>query len=164
MAIQQLKVADEMWIAAALLQQERGDEGDFSPSEIVRRAEQEGLSPVSRPGVLLHAQYHAVASKRPNPGRYRMLTETVRGRRRLFRPGDPSAPERAGAKTHPSLLEMPEKYRSLVNWYLNHYASPNSRKETHPMDQLREWASRIRPFRGINPDAYVDELRAGWDK
>ena len=158
-----LKVADEMWIAAALLQQERGIDGDFTPVEIARRAEDEGLSQDHRPGVLLHAQYHAVATRPPNPGRYCMLTETTRGRRRLFRPGDPCDPKRAGAKTYPDPLELPERYRPLVEWYVHQYVPQGVRKEKHPMDQLREWAGRVRPFRAINADDYIRELRSGWD-
>lgn len=161
--VRHLKVADEMWIAGALLQRERGLEGDFSPREIVGRAELEGLSVEQRPGVLLHAQYHAVASRPPNPGRYCMLTETSRGRRRLFKPGDPCDSKRIGAKTHPNPLDLPEKYRYLVDWYLNEYVT-QKKKSLHPMDELREWAHSARPFRGVDPDAYVRELRAGWDK
>src|SRR5437870_5457581 len=93
-----LRIADAMWIAAALLQRERGTDADFTPREVAERAVQAGLNDAARPGLLLHAQYHAVASREPNPGRYRMLSETSRGRRRLFRPGDPYHPAREGAK------------------------------------------------------------------
>ena len=172
-ATTQLKVADEMWIAAALLQRELGLDADFTPADIVRRAVQEHLSPERRPGVLLHAQYHAVASRPPNPGRYRMLTETRRGRRRLFRPGDPSDPRREGAKAQPHRNDIPQGYHYLVDWYVDEYLTAQPEAEgtetqpeqpQHPMDALREWAWRVRPFRGIDADKYVAELREGWDE
>lgn len=159
----ELKVADEMWVGAALLQREGGPEADFTPAEIVERAEREGLSRERRPGVLLHAQYHAVASRKPNPGRYRMLTETRRGRRRLFRPGDASHPAREGAKTHPRKEDLPPDYRFLVDWYLGEYVAQGNDSGPDPMDELREWAQRTGLFRGVNPDEYVRELRKDWE-
>ena len=159
-----LKVADEMWVAAALLQQERGPDGDFTPHEVVQRAAQEGLGGDQRPGVRQHAQYHAVASRTPRPNRYRMLTETVAGRRRLFRAGDPYDPGREGAKVHPHRDELPERYRPLVDWYLREYGRKQDNGAKHPMDELREWARRTGVFRGVNADEYVRKLREGWDE
>jgi hypothetical protein len=147
-----------------LLQRERGPDGDFAPQEVVDRANQEGLSGERRPGLKQHAQYHAVASRRPNPGRYRLLTETRPGRRRLFRLGDPYHPEREGGKSYPRIEELPERYRPLVEWYLNEYAGQRSRAELHPMDELRAWVREAGLFRGVDADEYVRTLRAGWDE
>jgi hypothetical protein len=83
-----LKVADEVWLATALLHREHPDRADFTVAEIVERARQEGLTPELRPGVYLHANLHCVANRPPNPGRYLMLVETGPNRRRLYRPGD----------------------------------------------------------------------------
>lgn len=96
-----IKVADEVWIAAALLHRENPRRQDFTVTEIVERAKQERRSPVLRPGVYVHAVQHCVANRPPNPGRYRMLLETGENRRRLFRPGDPYHPGREGAKMVP---------------------------------------------------------------
>src|SRR6185503_11940691 len=98
----ELKVADEVWLAAALLHREHPDRGDFTVAEIVERARQEGLTPELRPGVYVHAVLHCVANRPPNPGRYLMLVETGPNRRRLYRPGDPADEARRGAKTTPA--------------------------------------------------------------
>jgi hypothetical protein len=52
-----------------------------------------------------------------------MLHQTGRGRRRLFRNGDPTHPERTG-KTHPNAGEIPEPYRYLIDWYEHDYNQP----------------------------------------
>jgi hypothetical protein len=116
-----VKVADEVWIATALLHQENPDRTDFSTSEIVERAYREGLHRPLRPGVQIHATQHCVANKKPNPGNYRMLYETARGRRRLFRQGDDFHPYRDGGKTIPNESDMPENYSYLLDWYRTQY-------------------------------------------
>src|SRR5260370_31026233 len=80
-----LKVADEVWIAAALLHRDHPEAADFSVEEIVRRAEREGLHKPLRRGGYVHVIQHCVANRPPNPGRFRMLFETGWGRRRPFR-------------------------------------------------------------------------------
>jgi hypothetical protein len=84
-----LKVADEVWVACALLHRESPEAKDFSIEEIVRRAQQESPAESLRPGVYVHVVQHCVGNRPPSPGRYRMLFETGPGRRRLFRQGDP---------------------------------------------------------------------------
>ncbi len=102
-----LKVADEVWIAAALLQREHPESPDFAVDDIVERAKKEGLHKPFRPGVYVHVIQHCVANRPPNPGRYRMLVETGPGRRRLFRLGDSYDPQREGAKITPELEDLP---------------------------------------------------------
>ena len=82
-----LRVADEVWIATALLHRQYPDRADFSVREIVRRAETARATGAEtlRPGVQSHAYSHCVANRPPGPGRYRMLVETAKGRRRLYR-------------------------------------------------------------------------------
>ena len=97
-----IRVADEVWIAAALLQRENPDKKDFSVEEILERARDEGVFGELRPGVYVHAIQHCVANRPPNPGRYRMLFETGKTRRRLFRPGDSYNPAREDSKITPA--------------------------------------------------------------
>ena len=111
-------IANEIWIASALLQHE--GRVDFSVSEIVDRILREPLDEY-RPSLQVHASNHCVASKAPNPSQHRFLHETRRGRRRLFRAGDDFHPNRAKGRTHPSADELPEKYRFLVTWYEDQY-------------------------------------------
>src|ERR1035438_5397853 len=108
-----LKVADEVWIAAALLHRERPGAQDFAVEEIVERAKREGLHKPLRRGVYVHAIQHCVANRAPNPGRYRMLFETGPGRRRLFRKGDSYHSGRDGAKITPEGENLPYGYNSL---------------------------------------------------
>ena len=123
MATQRIRVADEVWVATALLHQQNPEREDFTVAEITERAAEESsgsLRPL-RPGFVVHVSQHCVASKAPNPGRYRMLIETERGRRRLFRPGDPYHPERRGGKDVPRTEEIPFEYRDLIGWYHAEY-------------------------------------------
>lgn len=117
-----IKVADAVWIAAAQLQQERGREADFTVKEVIERACRDKSLAGTRPGIRAHAVAHAVADRPPNPGNYRMLHTTGRGRRRLFRSGDPVHEGRTG-KIHPHPNDIPERYRPLIDWYRREYDS-----------------------------------------
>lgn len=116
---QRIRVADEVWVATALLHRQNPERDDFTVGEIAERAAEEssGVARPLRPGFVVHVSQHCVAGKTPNPGRYRMLIETERGRRRLFRPSDPYHPERRGGKTMPRTEEIPFEYRDLIDWY-----------------------------------------------
>lgn len=157
-----LKVADEVWIAAALLHREQPKRADFTVAEIVERAREEKLSSKLRPGVYVHAVQHCVANRPPKPGRYRMLVETQENRRRLFRPGDPYHPDREGAKSAPAPADLPAGYHDLLDWYHREYARRRARKtEADPILALRGsgralWAKE-------HADEYVKRLREGWE-
>src|SRR5688572_20505319 len=110
-------VADEVWVAAALLQRDFPKRPDFKIQEIVERVEKEGLHPELRPGVYVHVVQHCVANRRPNPGRYRMLYETRPKHRRLFLPGDDWHTDRKDGRMRPAADALPEKYRDLLEWY-----------------------------------------------
>jgi hypothetical protein len=165
-----VKVADEVWIATALLHREHPERDDFTISEIVERAEREKLTARLRPGVRVHATAHCVADLRPNPGRYRMLRSTPGGRRRLFRPGDPFHPDREGAKTTPSPDEIPQAYQDLLSWYETEYrgrgssgggeSRPLARGVPDPLLDLRGSGAEL--WRDETPDQYVERLRSDW--
>jgi hypothetical protein len=111
-------VADEAWLATALLHREHPEAEDFSLDEIRDRSLKEFHD--RRPGVWQHIVSHCVASNPPNPAQYRMLHSSARGRRRLYRRGDPVHPDRRG-KEHPEKRDIPEHYHALVDWYLAEY-------------------------------------------
>jgi hypothetical protein len=117
-------VADEAWLATALLHREHPKAEDFSLEEIRERSVKEFHD--HRPGVWQHIVSHGVASNPPSPAQYRMLHTSARGRRRLYRQGDPVHPERKG-KVYPEKRDLPERYRPLVDWYLTEYNSPGGR-------------------------------------
>lgn len=158
----EIKVADETWIAAALLHCENPDRSDFTIEEIVDRAEREAMTPALRPGVRVHATSHAVANRPPSPGRYRMLFATGKNKRRLYRPGDPSHADRDGAKSTPETAELPTKYRYLLDWYVDEYAKGGSgRAGNHdPLLALRGSGKKL--WADEHADDYVKRLREGW--
>jgi hypothetical protein len=158
----EVKVADEVWIAVALLHQKYPEREDFSVDEIVARAREEGIAGKNRPGVYVHALQHCVANRPPNPARYCMLFETGKGRRRLWRPGDRLHPRRSGAKFVPAREDIPPQYRQLIDWYLSTYAKMTDKAGAS--DQilgLRGMGKEI--WRGEHPDKYVRKLRGGWE-
>lgn len=158
----EVKVADEVWIATALLHKQYPDRVDFTVEEIVRRAEQEGISETLRPGVYIHAQMHCVANRPPNPGRYRMLVETERGRRRLFRPGDSYHPDREGSKSVPQMEDIPKKYRPLLHWYEGW--SKSDRAQHSRFDALLSLIGSGKDlWKDEHADEYVNRLREGWE-
>src|SRR5262249_45708640 len=111
-------VADEAWLATALLHREHPDAEDFGLEEIRERSVKEFHD--HRPGVWQHIVSHGVASNPPNPAQYRMLHSSGRGRRRLWRREDPVHPGRKG-KSYPEKRDIPERYHALVDWYLGEY-------------------------------------------
>jgi len=156
-----ISVADEVWVAAALLHREQPKREDFTIAEIVARAQQEHLSPTSRPGVRVYATAHAVANRPPNPGRYRMLFATGRHTRRLYRPGDPCHLDREGAKSVPEPEELPSEYRYLLEWYWTQYARKAANPKNDPLLQLRGSGKKL--WADEHADDYVRRLRAGWE-
>ena len=157
-----VRVADEVWIATALLHRQHPDRDDFTVGEIVRRAEAENVTGAEslRPGVQVHAYLHCVANKAPNPGRYRMLVETAKGRRRLFKPGDPCHPLRASAKNVPDVRAIPPAYGELLDWYCRAYVGEDGGGDGDAILSLRGMGKGI--WADEDADAYVGRLREGW--
>ena len=122
-----MKVADAIWVATALLHRENPDREDFSVAEIVSKAIEADKDEGYRPGLQIHASTHCVADKNPNPGRYRMLHETRRGFRRLYRHGDPYHEYREDGKIRPEKSDLPAKYQTLVDWYDRDYSRKGRR-------------------------------------
>lgn len=157
-----VKVADEVWIAAALLHRERPGEPDFAIEEIVDRAAREQIAGPIRPGVYVHVVQHCVANRPPNPGRYRMLFETAGGRRRLYRPGDAYHPAREGAKTSPNSEDVPNGYAGLLSWYRDWCATvARSAPAADPLLGLLGSGKHL--WAGEHADEYVSRLREGWE-
>jgi hypothetical protein len=156
------KVADEAWIATALLHRENPSQPDFEVQEIVERAAREGIGGPIRPGLYVHVVQHCVANRPPNPGRYRMLFETNPGRRRLFRKGDSYHPGREGSKVTPDPADMPYGYGGLLAWYRDwSYAAMESSSEADPLLQLAGSGKNL--WSDETSDEYVRRLREGWE-
>ena len=157
-----IRVADEVWIATALLHRQNPDLLDFSIDEIVERAAKEQLAGLIRPGVYVHAVQHCVANRPANPARYRMLFETRPGRRRLFRNGDVYDPGREGSKIAPKPDEIPIEYVDLLSWYREW--SSAARVESAAVDPLLALAgSGQKLWADEHADKYIRRLREGWE-
>src|SRR5271170_650407 len=157
-----LKVADEVWVATALLHRAHPDRTDFSISEIVAQASLLSHGSSLRPGVYVHVVQHCVANRAPNPGRYRMLFETGKNRRRLYRSGDSSDAGRDGSKTMPEREDIPVKYHPLLEWYVAEFSSrKNAAAKTDPLLALKGSGRKI--WADEHADEYVRRLREGWE-
>ena len=159
---QNLKVADEVWIAAALLHREQPDRPDFSVEEIVERAKKAALTSIRRPGVYVHIVQHCVANRAPSPGRYRMLFETRPGRRRLFRQGDPYNPAREGAKITPNAQDLPYGYSGLLSWYRD-WSLERTKSAANEDPLLALAGSGKKLWADEHADDYIRRLREGWE-
>jgi len=128
----ELKVADQAWIAAALLHKDNPERPDFSVDEIKKMAEKEFGRPL-RPGVYQHIVNHGLAQAPATPAALRLFTQTGRGRRRLFRSGDEENPQRRSGKVHPEQNDLPDRYKALVQWYESKYSQrPGEVKKRSP--------------------------------
>src|SRR5579864_7384901 len=160
-----IKVADEVWVAIAILHQRHPEGSDFSVEEIMefsgKAKELRVLGPL-RPGFYVHVVQHCVANRPPNPGRYRMLVETAPGRRRLFRHGDSYDPAREGGKTTPVEGELPERFKDLLIWYgkWSHLDNSNA-MQADPLLKLRGSGKKL--WADEHADDYVRRLREGWE-
>jgi hypothetical protein len=157
-----VKVADEVFLATALLHRENPSRQDFTVNEIVARAARENLAGSLRPGVRVHALLHCVANKAPNPGRYRMLYATSHSTRRLLLPGDDIHPDRTG-KAWPRPEDVPPRYAELIEWARRRYEKSNQvpARWLDSIMQLRGLGREI--WRDEDPDEYVRKLREGWE-
>jgi len=155
-----VKVADEVWIATALLHREHPDRSDFTVKEIIGRAESENITGELRPGVSVHAYLHCVANLPPNSAQYRMLYATGDNTRRLYREGDETHPKRKG-KITPERDEIPERYRYLLDWYRSQYDS--AKRDTWLRGIFEMVGAGKEDFAGVDPDEYVRQLREGWE-
>lgn len=158
---QDIRVADEVWIATASLHRSRPDAPDFAIAEILAQAEAAQVAGLPlRPGVKIHIYLHCVANRPPNPGRYRMLFETAGGRRRLYRPSDPCHPLRAAGKTVPKRADIPAADGGLIDWYENVYVAGAAGRAADPILGLRGLGREIWADEGA--DAYVRRQREAW--
>jgi hypothetical protein len=162
-------VADQVWIATALLHREHPERADFASSEIRDRLRAEAIAEdaPAPAGVDTTIAQDCVANKRPQPDKLRMLYETGTGRRRLFRPGDDyhpereGPPERRGTRITPRREDIPERYHYLLDWYENEYVpQADGNGERDPILALVGLGKEI--WNGEHPDEYVRRLREGW--
>lgn len=155
-------VADECWIALALLHRAHPERTSFSAREILDQVKQERAHREVRAGVQPHIYRHNVANLPPNSARYRMFYRVADGEYRLFQPGDDFDPGRKG-KAKPKRSDLPERYHKLLDWYEREYcARKNQSEEDDPVLAMRGVGREVWP--GVNADGFVASLRSGWAK
>lgn len=155
-----IKVADEVFLAAALLHRENPDREDFTIREIVDRVRQENIAGNLRPGVAVHVSLQCVANRAPNPGKYAVLYATSARRRRLLRQSDDIHPLRTG-KTFPDPEDVPAKYRELIEWARKRYGEGGAKPAEWLEGIVRMFGSGKHLWKGVDPDEYVRKLREG---
>lgn len=159
-----LLLADRIWLAVAMLQQQFPDMA-FSRTEIREKLAEQGLDKGTNPAsVNAHLKQHLVANVPPSTGKYTMLFETKVGFLRLFRPGDPIDPHRRsvrGSKSTPRRERIPPQYHPLLDWYDGWKRSISAdikpRWEEDPLIQLIGSGKHI--WADEHADEYVENLR-----
>ncbi len=157
-------VADETWVALAMLHKQYPARPSFSTREILDQVKRERAFPELRPGVQVHIHQHNVANLEPNPARQRMFYRLADDTLRLYRPGDPCHPLRKG-KMAPKRSELPTKYQYLLDWYEREYCKRESATGSaeHRDIILEMWGLGKEVWQGVDADEYVRSLRADWD-
>ncbi|MFP5206583.1 MAG: hypothetical protein ACLGSH_14605 [Acidobacteriota bacterium] len=159
----QLRLADRIWLAVAMLQQ-RSSDAAFSKDEIRQELYKSELGNGTKPAsVNAHLKQHLVANVPPSTGKYTMLFET-RGGLRLYRPGDLIDPQRRserGTKHMPKREEVPSQYHHLLDWYEEWIGEQApARLVTYDDDPLiRLIGSGKHIWADEHADEYVENLR-----
>jgi hypothetical protein len=160
-SLRPIRVADEAWLALALLQYEHPNRASFSAREILDRVRAEQAHPVLRPGVQVHIYSQNVANVEPNSAKYRMFYKLADDTYRLFRPTDAAHPARKG-KMIPERDELPQKYHYLLDWYEHEYCGKHSATPEEDDPILQMWGVGKEIWADTNADDYVRSLRADW--
>ena len=161
-SVSTLTVADAVWIAAALLQKQAGDDRSFSTEDIAVQTERLHLTEGAYRSIWQHVNQHCVANRKAQPNRACMLWATGQGNRRLFRSGDRPHPDRVGGRVHPEWGKLPPVYAELKEWYVsiwNH--RPAAGQETDPLLLLA--GSGHGQWDGMSAEDFVASLRTGWE-
>ena len=155
-------VADEAWVALAMLHKAHPGRQSFSAREIIEQVKLEHAYPQLRPGVQAHIYQHNVANLEPNSAQYRMFYRLEDDALRLFRLGDGAYPSRKG-KIAPKRSELPAKYHYLLDWYESEYCGEAQQKgnRTSWIDEM--WGLGKHVWAGIDADEYVNSLREDWE-
>jgi hypothetical protein len=158
----EIKILDEVFIAAALLHREHPEKQDFTISEIIARAEAENPAGKLRPAFRAYVSSHAVANRPPSPNRYAILYATGERTRRLLVEGDHIYPGRTG-RTFPNRENLPPRYRELIDWARNRYSVGGSGPVPWLDGVLQMFGTGGELWRGEDPDEYVRRIREGWE-
>jgi hypothetical protein len=156
-----IRVADEAWLALALLQFEHPERDSFSAKEILDRVKSQQINAQLRPGVQVHIYLHNVGNVEPNSAKYRMFYKLADETYRLFRPTDNAHPARKG-KMIPERDELPQIYHYLLDWYEREYCRKQTATKEEDDPILQMWGLGKEIWADTNADEYVQNLRSDW--
>ncbi|KAH0536483.1 hypothetical protein GP486_008880, partial [Trichoglossum hirsutum] len=111
-----LKVADAVWVAAAMLHRANPRRVGFTVAEIVEKVKAEGLTEGKDVSIYTHVNQHCVSNRPPNDAKLRMLDELDGDLRRLHCPNEPSHPARNG-RFCPEPKDLSYELLPLLGWY-----------------------------------------------
>ncbi len=156
-------VADECWLALAMLHRSLPDRESFSAREIMEKLRTERIHKELRRGLQPHIYQHNVANLNPNSARYKMFFRLEDGTLRLFKPGDSTHPARKG-KSCPKRKDLPERYHHLIDWYEKEYCNGSTGGDpssaVNLILEMRGVGKEIWPEGG--GDAFIEAQRSGW--
>ncbi len=171
--VEEMLIADRIWIATALLHQSRPTLSSFTRDEIRRKLRDEALDEGVKEGSInAHLKEHCVSNVPPSSGKYRMLFQPDPGKLRLFRRGDLTHPARVQprkpSKSVPRREDIPAKYWPLLDWYetwgpstepsaSSSSGSPVNSYEDDPLIRLIGSGKHI--WADEHADEYVENLR-----
>ena len=159
-----LKVADEVWIATALLHRDHPEAQDFAVKKLSSARSGKPLHRPLRRGVYVHVIQHCVANRPPDRGRYRMLLEAdARPAAASSARGIPTIQTVKAQRSHLEREDLPNSYNGLFTWYRDWSAVANTTKfsKQDPLLLLRGSGKRL--WAGEHADDYVRRLREGWE-
>lgn len=110
-----------VWIATATLHKQHPSNGVFSKKEIFLRVQEQNLFHKYDSTIKTHISSHCVANNKAQPDDHRKIYRVSRGKYRLYRSGDDYDDTRKDGKAEPSVYELPDKYKKLLDWYRNEY-------------------------------------------
>jgi hypothetical protein len=161
----ELRLADRIWLAVAMLHQQFPGATAFSKLEIREELEKSELANGTNPAsVNAHLKQHLVANVPPSTGKYTMLFETGVGFLRLYRPGDSIDPRRRSgraSKYMPKREEVPSQYHPILDWYEEWCRKQGTSSavdwERDPLIRLSGSGKHI--WADEHADEYVERLR-----
>ncbi|MBI2678166.1 MAG: hypothetical protein HYX28_05250 [Candidatus Koribacter versatilis] len=118
-----MNLDNELWVAAALLHKREPEREALQVSQIRSELSRINPSRSKQRAVYAYLSDHCVANKKRgrNSIGARIFVDVGYGLRRLYRPGDPTSPDRIHGKYKPERSEIPGRFWPLLDWYEAEY-------------------------------------------
>lgn len=111
-----------IWISVATLHIEYGMDVNFSIKQITENIIQQNLCNSTPHTIFTNLSSHCVANSPTIHASYhRKIYRVSLGQYRLYKRGEYCHPTRENCKTAPLAIELPDRYKYLINWYDEEY-------------------------------------------